>query len=680
MKVYDLEKFCIEQDDKIKCFYTNDREVFISEYKEHQLINEKSLINDCKILNNVILNLDNSITILYINLKGELILSKLINDELQGSVLLTKAISKYKSIQIASLDNMLNIFYIKEVNNISVLCFRRLNNKLLLSCDICMDVLDINPEIPYILNIEDNKLLVAYIKLGRPNCIGYRIFDAKRNNWSDFIVLDAYPNLIEDINFIKNNKYIAYTYTFKNGNNRNLLFGVGEKEIRKRIVDEITKNVKYADISIINDDRLNIVTIDEKSAKIRQVDSKGEVKSSLEINLHGIKSIEKYYFETNKKTLKNTIIIIKTMDGELYTDIDLIENNAEKIKLKKNVELDQEELDSIESKAIESAVIMTEEELKNEMKEKTIDKEYVDKLMGKITGYEEIINKFMDRFTQFDDDREELLNNIDDLNDQLEEKNTKISEFESLLIERQDLLYTYETKIQGLEREKDIVNVAIEGKINEIESLNQSISKYKNENKYYNYTIQKLERDMQTDKKLIEKNLEKIGLLMESIRNYENEHKDYYNRIQELENNKKIDKESIDKNLEEIEILKESINKYESDLCNYNNKINELNNKIEELNNTISENEEEINRVNEINKELKEKNSQEVSKLNKLLNKIKIENKEYVDEIDELKLKLNELNDIIQNGKEEKTLYINEIKVLNNKVRELNRILRNGFM
>ena len=631
MKVYDLERFCIEQEDKINCFYRNDKEIFISQYKEHQLIYEKSLINDCKILNNVILNLDNSIAIIYINLNGDLILCKLIDDELQSPILLTKLVSKYKSIQIASLNNMLNIFYIKEVNNVNVLCFRRLNNKLLLSADISMDTLDVNPEIPYILNVKDNKLLVAYVKLGTPNYIGYRLFDEKKNNWSDFIVLDAYPKLIEDINFIKNNKHIAYTYTFRKSNNINLVFGVGENDIRKRIIDEMTENAKYTDISIIGDDRLNIITIDEKNAKIREVNSKGEAKLSLEVNLQNVDSIEKYYFETDRKILKNTIIIIKTIEGELYTDIDLIENNAEKIKVEKVIELPQEQSDSVESESIESDVIMTEEELKNEMKEKTIDKEYVDKLIDKITGYEEIINKFMSKFTQFDDDREELLNNIDDLNDQLEEKNIKISEFESLLIERQDMLYTYENEIRELEREKEEVNIEIESKVNEIESLKQTISKYENDQKYYN------------------------------------------NRIQELESNKEIDKETIDINLEEIGKLNKAINKYENDIKDYNNKI-------EELNNILTENKEEINRVNEMNDQLKEKNSEEVSRLNKLLNKIKIENKEYVDEIDELKLQLSKLNDIIENAKEEKAIYVNEIKVLNNKVRELNRILRNGFM
>lgn len=673
MKVYDLERFCIEQEDKINCFYRNDKEIFISQYKEHQLIYEKSLINDCKILNNVILNLDNSIAIIYINLNGDLILCKLIDDELQSPILLTKLVSKYKSIQIASLNNMLNIFYIKEVNNVNVLCFRRLNNKLLLSADISMDTLDVNPEIPYILNVKDNKLLVAYVKLGTPNYIGYRLFDEKKNNWSDFIVLDAYPKLIEDINFIKNNKHIAYTYTFRKSNNINLVFGVGENDIRKRIIDEMTENAKYTDISIIGDDRLNIITIDEKNAKIREVNSKGEAKLSLEVNLQNVDSIEKYYFETDRKILKNTIIIIKTIEGELYTDIDLIENNSEKIKVEKVIELPQEQSDSVESESIESDVIMTEEELKNEMKEKTIDKEYVDKLIDKITGYEEIINKFMSKFTQFDDDREELLNNIDDLNDQLEEKNIKISEFESLLIERQDMLYTYEDEIRELEREKEEVNIEIESKVNEIESLKQSISKYKHENEYCNNIIQTLENNKEIDKKIIEENLEKIKFLSASISKYENDQKYYNNRIQELESNKEIDKETIDINLEEIGKLNKAINKYENDIKDYNNKI-------EELNNILTENKEEINRVNEMNDQLKEKNSEEVSRLNKLLNKIKIENKEYVDEIDELKLQLSKLNDIIENAKEEKAIYVNEIKVLNNKVRELNRILRNGFM
>ena len=46
-------KVCDEQMDKIN-FYRNDKERYLYHNKEHQLIYEKSLINDCKILNNVI--------------------------------------------------------------------------------------------------------------------------------------------------------------------------------------------------------------------------------------------------------------------------------------------------------------------------------------------------------------------------------------------------------------------------------------------------------------------------------------------------------------------------------------------------------------------------------------------------------------------------------------------------
>ena len=57
----------------------------------------------------------------------------------------------------------------------------------------------------------------------------------------------------------------------------------------------MTENAKYTDISIIGDDRLNIITIDEKNAKIREVNSKGEAKLSLEVNLQNVDSIENNY-------------------------------------------------------------------------------------------------------------------------------------------------------------------------------------------------------------------------------------------------------------------------------------------------------------------------------------------------------------------------------------------------
>ena len=62
--------------------------------------------------------------------------------------------------------------HLKEVNNVNVLCFRRLNNKLLLSADISMDTLDVNPEIPYILNVKDN------------NCLLDTSVRSSRNTWN----------------------------------------------------------------------------------------------------------------------------------------------------------------------------------------------------------------------------------------------------------------------------------------------------------------------------------------------------------------------------------------------------------------------------------------------------------------------------------------------------------------
>ena len=115
----------------------------------------------------------------------------------------------------------------------------------------------------------------------------------------------------------------------------------------------------------------------------------------LESNLKNIDKIEKCYFEFNNELLKNRIIIFKTKDGEIFTDEDFIQNKADKL-IEQDKEDNSEENESLEK----NNIIITEQELENEIKEKTIDKEYVNKLIVKIESYEEIINKFMDKFTE----------------------------------------------------------------------------------------------------------------------------------------------------------------------------------------------------------------------------------------------------------------------------------------
>ena len=261
--MYDLEGFCIKQEEKINYIHKVNDEVIINEYINHKLTFEQTILNDCKLLKNVILNLDKGLYIIYINLKEQLILTVFKDNKIQNSMILTKGLLEYNKIQIVSLNNMLNIFYIKKFNKRNVLCFRRLNNNLIMSTEITMDILEENLDVPYIVNIKDGILSIAYVKAAKLNYVGYRIFINAEDKWSEFIILDANSNEIEDINFIKDNNYIAYTYIFRESDNFNLVFGVGDSEIRKRTIDRRNKDIRFTNIQISNNGKLNVITISE---------------------------------------------------------------------------------------------------------------------------------------------------------------------------------------------------------------------------------------------------------------------------------------------------------------------------------------------------------------------------------------------------------------------------------
>ena len=123
MDYYERENFWIELKNSLLNFYNKENKIYVARYEEHKLVEENIIFDKCQTLNTVILSSDGDISLIYINLKGELFLSNFINNKLENSVILTRAVSKNNYMQIASVNNSLNIFYINEVNTISTICF-----------------------------------------------------------------------------------------------------------------------------------------------------------------------------------------------------------------------------------------------------------------------------------------------------------------------------------------------------------------------------------------------------------------------------------------------------------------------------------------------------------------------------------------------------------------------------
>ena len=175
MDYYERENFWIELKNSLLNFYNKENKIYVARYEEHKLVEENIIFDKCQTLNTVILSSDGDISLIYINLKGELFLSNFINNKLENSVILTRAVSKNNYMQIASVNNSLNIFYINEVNTISTICFRVLSNRLTLTPAVIIDGVDTRCNVPYIISASNDGLAICYVKIGYPNILSGKL-------------------------------------------------------------------------------------------------------------------------------------------------------------------------------------------------------------------------------------------------------------------------------------------------------------------------------------------------------------------------------------------------------------------------------------------------------------------------------------------------------------------------
>ena len=78
MDYYERENFWIELKNSLLNFYNKENKIYVARYEEHKLVEENIIFDKCQTLNTVILSSDGDISLIYINLKGELFLSNFI--------------------------------------------------------------------------------------------------------------------------------------------------------------------------------------------------------------------------------------------------------------------------------------------------------------------------------------------------------------------------------------------------------------------------------------------------------------------------------------------------------------------------------------------------------------------------------------------------------------------------
>lgn len=555
MDYHEEENFWIELKNNLLNFYKKDNKIYLAKYEEHKLIEERVIIDKCKILNSVILSKDENISLIYINLKGELFLSNFSDDTLDSSMVLTRSVSQNNYMQIASVNNSLNIFYINEVNTISTICFRILSNKLILTPTVIIDGIDTKREVPYIISASDDGLAICYVKIGYPNCIGYRIYDIKRNSWSSFKELDKCNFPINNFDFVVKGDTIAYSYTFTTYRRANIVCGIGKESIVNKNIQEAEPNVELSDIYISEDNKMYLIYLIGNVLKIKELEVNREIKFIDDIKLNNINYYKKYSYSCDKDILKNSILVIKSDYGDIYTDSNFIKNiTIEKYKANINI-----------PEFINNAVITDEDLNENIIKfninDEMADKEYLKAFLSKIKGYESIINNLTEKFMIADEEKKKLIENINYLNTQLNQKSYQINNLQNVLAQHKASVGEYRVKIDELTRS---LNKRSEKVIDpELIKLKEVVSKKEEEkNNYINIINEKDKniREISENKKVeISRLNNEILRLQEEYKKLNLEKSSYLNEINSLKSNIEVLNDIIDDNNNEINSLKQEV-------------------------------------------------------------------------------------------------------------------------
>ncbi|KOA20237.1 hypothetical protein CLHOM_14420 [Clostridium homopropionicum DSM 5847] len=525
MNSFKEETFLIEIKDELFYFYRNDEKIYLVKYKQNQLIEEKFIINNCKYLNNVILNHNNEISLIITSYETELILFTILNEEITNRITLIESLQNAKYVQIASVNNALNIFYI----NNNTLCFRILNNKLLLSPPLILDIIDKSCKPPFIINAENNELSICYIKNGYPNLIGYREFNFRKNSWSNFNVLDSAYFLIKDYSFIKFKEIIGYSFIFskQNINNNLMRFGFGSKSnIKRDLIEEYSNIFSSNTIFLGLKNKFNLLYIVDNIIKLKEIDLNNNTEYIIDLDIFNIKNIKKFSFQSNNNIYTNFIFAIECENETIYTD-----NYFYRKHLDKSQKIEMNINNNYSAKNFTVKEIDSYEIANKDMYLNPIQENIVEELNIKLKKYEEKLNLISKNKAKNDEEKNKLRLGMASLYEEITKKYNRINTLEKALTEKQNLIFSYEKKLKDLTSSTSkLQNKELElgKKEEEILELKKLITEKDMERSNYSNELKNLKEEIAKLNRLVKDKTEEINNLKTQLNFLEEKNKESF--------------------------------------------------------------------------------------------------------------------------------------------------------
>lgn len=622
MRECEKNNFWVEIENNLINFYIQDEKMYLRKYTNNIFVEERSIIDKCKELKSVFLSKGQAISIIYVSLSGELILSNFSNDNIENNIVLMRSSLNGNDIQITSVNNSLNIFYTIETEKEKSIYFRILTNKLTLTPSVKIDNIETSCSTPFVVSASDDGLAICYIKKGYPYSIGYRIYDLKTNTWLKFNELDISNFRISNFDFSRVGDIIGYSYICSYNERTNIICWIGNGKIKNKLIQELAPNIDLMDMYIADNNKLYLIYLIKNLLKIKELDIDGSGKSIEDINFSNLAYAKKYNYTSDKNIAKNNILVINSNDIDIFTDSQFI-----KKRIIKSFEYSVNSSDNIMN---DSVIAIKAEDLINNssMVNNSIDIEYIKLFIVKIKEYERAFNELSEKLEGFDDKNKGLIKDIDDLNNQLNMKNYEINELQDKLIENKIVIKEYEDKFNKLEKESESIskdnNLKVLELNEEIVRLQEKIDIFKVEKKENLEEIENLKIKINYLRSMNEEDKNKYN---EDISNKENIIKEINEKLsiknesikQLLDEIKKIDSDSKKEILElNDELLKlrregakytEEINRIIEDRNSYINEVEVLKRNVDKLNETIKNNKNKINDLKSTIEILEQKNS-----------------------------------------------------------------------
>ncbi|MBK1812970.1 hypothetical protein JHL18_20305 [Clostridium sp. YIM B02505] len=485
-------EYALEIGNSIWYFYQNESQVCLRTFDDNGFGNERVIIDSCKTLLSVILTKNDAIYIFTQNLSNSIIMHCMIDENLTSSIITNNHLAS-DYIQIISLNNYLNIIYSKTTDNTTFLYHRLITSDLKLTSPLMLDIIDNSIPYSFISCTVGNNIYLCYNKKMKNSCLGFRKYDAVKNNWEGFNILDTSYLPIEDYSFIvADGEVLSYCYKINSQKRGQLKYGYGIPTNMVRSSVNSNSRLLACSTAFFHG-KFFFTSVTDQVISTKIVDFlKGESGSN-NIQLETNNVIFKVNYQTNNPMIVNNIFFSKNTTGNLilgssyYFNIslsdkersddsaDTISDNSLKMNALKLIEYEkqlfekQQHINTLENtiKDLKYKTTLNEDKMKNLSKATNINDEENLKLKANIASlYQNLLNKE---------------NKISDLEKRLADKHSSVSTYKNKIEELNKVISNLDSQVNAYKNNSNFTQpqTSTSSEANQIAALTKTIDTLK---------------------------------------------------------------------------------------------------------------------------------------------------------------------------------------------------------